>query len=201
MLRYRINLIADRVPTAARRARLFWGLMAYLVVCSLCLVLAAYWLTWSVVQIRNRSRGAAAVEAELRERFPAARSAMACVQALAEEMAQTSRQLAPVQRVLVQHRHVGQILASLARDLPLGCFLYEANLDSTKTALTFSLCVPVARSGNAPDTNVFLARWRSDAVLTREVADLEPTVVQRQVVLGRMYFVMSFQCRLGGKGG
>ncbi len=191
---YRINLSKTLTSSPGSRKRFYHGMLLYLALCSVGLVIAAYFAGLNAQQyLENRQerkqllRTVSAV-ADLDE------SVFKDPDMIYSELQVSAGQVEQLKLALARRVQILPIIHNLFIDLPENVALQS--LSANRTMLSFGLVMPPPSEEAGDPVRELKAIWESNEELGKRVASIRPVTGERRTVGSESFFYVQFECTL-----
>lgn len=162
MIEFRINLIRDRVPSAARRRRRYWAIIVYLAAAGMVLTMAlgvsAARLTEARLLRRQQDR--------LEEKFRAAHGDGGTIRTYAadaeQQMINQLNTLRAVNARLAETARPAELIYALLSALPEQSSLQRFSLNNEERTVTFDVMIMGGGAGRGGGAADLVTRWTQD---------------------------------------
>ncbi len=201
MADFEINLIRDRVMPKPFRKGLFWGMIVYLVLCSVGLAIVVRRATLRMVDATEQHREMKAIQQRFRSDHAEQRNVRSYAQGLRQRMTESADILAGIDACLRDGISLPPVLLGLAKPLPKESVLVNLDLELQKGTIQFSVMTPT-RKGHAVTAGQIIDLWNKDDILNAHLKEIRTETSQRQYRSGRPVIVHRFSATFAtGSGG
>ena len=201
MAAFEINLIRDRVLSKPFRKGMFWGVLAYLLLCSVGLAIVVHRAALRMVDATEQHREMRVIGQQFHADHPDERDVLSYAQGLRERMVLSADLLAGVGACLRANVSLPPILLGLAQPLPEESVLVNVDLDIEKGTIQFSVMTP-ARKGRSMTAGQIIDRWEQEGTLNQHLKEIRAETSQRQYSSGIPVLVHRFSATFAnGPGG
>jgi hypothetical protein len=185
MVKFKINLLRDRVPPLAVRRNVYRAMMAYCAVSGVLLVLLSYWAAGRLQSDFLTRQKIARTEAEFRMRHPGSTDLVTYGHDLNRKMDDMSATLQTITAAAESRIAIAPILLALATPLPSSVNIGAIELNRQRQVLEFEVIFPVKGVDGAADATRLLEAWNADATLKSMLGAIHSIRSQRQSQRGR----------------
>jgi len=201
MADFEINLIRDRVLSKPFRKGLFWGVLTYLVLCSIGLAVVVHRAALRLVDATEQHREMRVIGEQFHADNPDERDVLSYAQGLRQRMVLSADVLAGINACLRENVSLPPILLGLAKPLPAESVLVNVELDIKKDTIQFSVMTP-ARKGRSMTAGQIIDRWNREGTLSSHLKEIRAETSQRQYRSGQPVLVHRFSATFAsGSGG
>ncbi len=191
---FQINLTKGLTSSPEERTRFYHGFLAYLVTCTVLLVLTAFFTSVNLsAYIRNKAaqhRTAASISVST----GISKSGQRDPDKIYAELDAYARRLALMKKLLKQRVQLLPVVHNLFIELPEGVALQS--LAASKTKVSFGLVMPMP-SGAADDpVKILRTAWETNEELMHRVKTIRPITGERRTAGADSFFYVQFECEL-----
>lgn len=196
MVKFKVNLIRDRVLAKPLRKALFWGVLVYLLLCGAGLAYLVHRDTSRFVDITGHYREMKAVEEQLMLSHPGSKDVISHLKEVKPLLVKNANILSGIDRGLDLDFNFASILLGIAKPLPKDCVLRSVGYKKKSGVLKFSVSTPV----NKPTSRLagqLIDIWKKDAELWRQLGDIRSEASSREYQAGRAVMIHRFEAKPG----
>ncbi len=191
MADFEINLIRDRVLSKPLRKGLFWGILVYLILCSVGLAVVVHRAALRMVDAADQHREMKVIREQFHSDHPDEKDVLSYAQGLRQRMVTSADVLAGVGACLRENVSLPPILLGLAKPLPDDCVLVNVDLDVKKGTIQFSVMTP-ARKGRSMTAGQIIDHWNREGTLNSYLKEIRAETSERQYSSGMPVLVHRF---------
>ena len=191
MADFEINLIRDRVLSKPFRKGLFWGILAYLALCSIGLAIVVQRAALRMVDATEQYREMKVIDEQFHADHPDEKDVLSYAQGLRQRMVLSGDVLGGVSACLRENVSLPPILLGLAKPLPSESVLVNVDLDIKKGTIQFSVMSP-ARKGRSMTAGQIIDHWNREGTLDSHLKEIRAETSQRQYRSGQPVLVHRF---------
>ena len=201
MAEFEINLIRDRVMPKPIRKGLFWGTLAYLVLCSAGLSVVVHRAAVRMVDATEQRREMKVIQEQFRANHAEEKDVLSYAQGLKRRMGVSAEVLAGIDACLRDSVSLPSVLLGLAEPLPKESVLVNLDIELKKGTIQFSVMAPT-RKRHAVTAGQLLDLWNKAGLLDAHLKEIRAETSQRQYRSGNPVIVHRFSASLAkGSGG
>jgi hypothetical protein len=201
MAEFEINLIRDRVLPKPFRKGLFWGILAYLGLCSAGLSVVVHRAALRMVDATEQRREMKVIQDQFRANHADEKDVLAFAQGLRRRMGVSADVLAGIDACLRDSVSLPSVLLGLAEPLPEESVLVNLDMDLKKGTIQFSVMAPTHKR-HAVTAGQIIDLWNKEGMLDPHLKEIRAETSQRQYRSGRPVIVHRFSASFAkGLGG
>jgi len=196
MLMFEINLLKGRAASAPVRKALFWGVVAYLVLCIAALAWMANSSTHRLLRASRLRRDVDAAEREFQKTHNRTQDILEFAQRAKSRLEMDAQSLETIERLIRNRVSLVNIISALTAPLPQGVDLLKLDLDSLAGEINFSVVIPEGRAEQQISGGRLTSVWNADETLQVRLERIRAISTRRDRVDGRAVVIMQFSAGL-----
>jgi hypothetical protein len=196
MLMFEINLLKDRAVSAPVRKALFWGVVAYLVLCIVALAWLANSSTHRLLRAARLRRDVDASEWEFHKSHHRSQDILVFAQRAKSRLEMDAQSLETIEKLIRNRVSLVNIISALTAPLPAGVDLLKLSLDGRADELNFSVLIPEGRAEQQISGGRLTSVWNADETLQSRLERIRAMSTRRDRIDGRAVVVMQFSAAL-----
>ena len=188
---FKLNLIKDRVPGFRQRRAMFWKMHLYVLLAGGLLVYVSFTATRNVGACQSVMRDSRIIEADFARRYDEERELSDYLHDASSDLTRQIEGMLGIQRTMDKRYLLSPVLAGVA--IPLQGEMPLARFE-LKEGGKFELDISMASErGNRMDSSVLIEVWKSDEKLSSVVKNVNPALMQRQLVETRNLVLLRYE--------